>query len=358
MRETTPMSLNNFQTIACLNEAHQIYLVQHKESRHIYVKKILDIYNKDIYLTLAKNPICGIPKIIALFEQDRQLILIENYVSGRSLSEIMDKDSCTLHTRQICNYGMELCDILNKLHSMNPPIVHRDIKPSNIIITEHGHVMLLDFNAAKHYSEAAESDTVLLGTQGYAAPEQYGFGSSTPKTDIYALGILLKELCNPLKDIPLRLSAIIDKCTQINPKDRYASVSALKNDLAQMVNPDEKGTLGKRSISDLLPPGFRTKTPWKMFLAAVVYLFFGWLCLSMEIKNVYGIKLWLERLTLFSIVLFVIFEWFNYRNIQNLFPPCRHRNKYIRIVGIISFNLITVFLLLVLLCIIEISFFQ
>lgn len=88
----------------------------------------------------------------------------------------------------------ELCEILEKLHSANPPIVHRDIKPSNIIITNYDHVILLDFNAAKYFTDPNTSDTILLGTKGYAAPEQYGFGSSTPQTDIYAVGILLKEL--------------------------------------------------------------------------------------------------------------------------------------------------------------------
>lgn len=74
-----------------------------------------------------------------------------------------------------------LCNILNALHSMTPPIIHRDIKPSNIIITSYNYAMLLDFNAAKQFSGQNESDTVLIGTPGYAAPEQYGFGSSSPK---------------------------------------------------------------------------------------------------------------------------------------------------------------------------------
>lgn len=92
----------------------------------------------------------------------------------------------------------DLCEILEKLHSVTPPIVHRDTKPSNIIITNYEHVVLLDFNAAKYFADTDTADTILLGTKGYAAPEQYGFGSSTPQTDIYALGILLKELVKSL----------------------------------------------------------------------------------------------------------------------------------------------------------------
>ena len=79
-----------------------------------------------------------------------------------------------------------------------PAIIHRDIKPSNIIITAYNRAVLLDFNAAKYYSCQSTEDTVLLGTQGYASPEQYGFGSSSPQTDIYSMGILFRELLNSI----------------------------------------------------------------------------------------------------------------------------------------------------------------
>ena len=95
-----------------------------------------------------------------------------------------------------------LCNILEALHSMTPPIIHRDIKPSNIIITSYNYAMLLDFNAAKQFSGQNESDTVLIGTPGYAAPEQYGFGSSSPKTDIYSLGIVLREMLDRITPVP------------------------------------------------------------------------------------------------------------------------------------------------------------
>lgn len=63
-----------------------------------------------------------------------------------------------------------LCNILEALHSMTPPIIHRDIKPSNIIITSYNYAMLLDFNAAKQFSGQNESDTVLIGTPDMQLP--------------------------------------------------------------------------------------------------------------------------------------------------------------------------------------------
>ena len=181
------LSVSYYKTIATLNESHKIYLVQHQKTNKIYVKKILDVYNKDIYLYLSQNHICGIPQIIDLYEDEykNQLTVIENYVSGYSLEDKMNTSD--LNIDSIYQYMLELCSILEKLHSYQPPIIHRDIKPSNVIITEHNHVILLDFNAAKYFTDSSANDTVLLGTKGYAAPEQYGFGSSTPRTDIYAL---------------------------------------------------------------------------------------------------------------------------------------------------------------------------
>lgn len=133
----------------------------------------------------------GIPRIIEYLEEDNRLILIEEYISGCSLQDMIDDGKLSL-TDIFC-YMLELCNILEILHAHSPAIIHRDIKPSNIIITNYNKAVLLDFNAAKYYSEQ-EKDTMLLGTQGYAAPEQYGFGASSPQTDIYSLGILLKEM--------------------------------------------------------------------------------------------------------------------------------------------------------------------
>ena len=110
-----------------------------KTGQDINVKKVLDIYNKEIFIRLYNNPITGIPKIIDLFEIDNQLIVIENYISGSSLQEIIDSGKLTKET--IYEYMDELCSILEKLHNFSPPIIHRDIKPSNIIITEHNHLM-------------------------------------------------------------------------------------------------------------------------------------------------------------------------------------------------------------------------
>ena len=360
------LSISYYKTIATLNEPHKIYLVQHQETQRIYVKKVLDVYNKDIYLHLFHNHIKGTPQIIDLYEEDHQLTVIEDYVSGSSLQEIID--NCTsgktnaLDETTIYYYMMELCTILEGLHSLQPPIIHRDIKPSNIIITVHNHVMLLDFNAAKYFTNTASTDTVLLGTQGYAAPEQYGFGSSTPRTDIYALGILLKELTSALPILSNKYDSIIAKCIQMNPKDRFQSVTELKavlRYLAPSVAPASTNTSPKRSATynPYLPPGFRSKTPWKIFLASIGYLFIFWLSFSLEVEDVSMSGLWFERFFCLFMMLSFVCVGTNYLDIQRILPLCKHKNRFINYIGIAILEALLLFALLILLIIIMNLFF-
>lgn len=135
--------MSDYKIIAAINTSHKIYLVQHQYTKKIYVKKLLDIYNKSVYEYLLTHNRPGLPKIHAIFEDNGQLIIIEEYISGQTLLDKMNKHNLT--NSEITHYMIELCTILSPLHQHDPAIVHRDIKPSNIIITPYNHVMLLDF---------------------------------------------------------------------------------------------------------------------------------------------------------------------------------------------------------------------
>lgn len=377
--------MSDYKIISALNEEHKVYLVQSALSGNIYVQKILDVYNIRVYEYLYRNPVAGIPRIINYYEDSNQLIVIEEYISGTSLQEkIANSD---LSVSDIRSYMIILCNILEALHSMTPPIIHRDIKPSNIIITSYNYAMLLDFNAAKQFSGQNESDTVLIGTPGYAAPEQYGFGSSSPKTDIYSLGIVLRKMLGSITPVPdiapilHQLNLIAERCTQMTPAARYQSVAELKNAVSQSYYPAQHNTsaagnsspyahhnhdnanntanadTAKRAIHDsasrFLPPGFRTRTPWKMLLSSVAYLFIIWLCLSLELENTYGAKLWLERIFCLGMFIFAIFCGFNYLNVQNILPLCKSKNRFLHYVGIILLDVAVIFALFVIMFIIE-----
>lgn len=363
--------MDDYRIISTLNEEHKVYLVQSIRTHQVYVQKILDVYNIHVYENLYQNPIAGIPRIVDYEEQNHKLIVIEEYISGTSLQEKIDYSE--LFISDVKNYMLMLCNILEALHAMNPAIIHRDIKPSNIIITSYSYAVLLDFNAAKQFSGNAMSDTILLGTPGYAAPEQYGFGSSSPLTDIYSLGIVLKEMMESLSNTNSNFiniyQKIIEKCTQLSPSARYQSVTELKNAILAM--PDGKNALpatdyqpaAAKSIipekivagekSGFLPPGFRTKTPWKMLLSSLVYLFMIYLCTTVQIENTYGAKLWLERIFMFLVFMFPVFCGFNYLNIQSIMPLCKSRQRILHYIGILILDVVTIFVIMIILFLIE-----
>lgn len=344
------LAISYYNMVAVINESHKIFLVQHKETKKIYVKKILDVYNLNVYECLYTNHIIGTPKIIAYHEEDGQLTVIEEYISGDSLSEKISRSE--LSPDDIQRYMLDLCNILEKLHAINPPIIHRDIKPSNIIINNYNNAVLLDFNAAKYYSKQATEDTILLGTQGYAAPEQYGFGSSSPQTDIYSLGIILKEMLSSIGASTPQFDKIINRCTMINPSERYSTVSELKKDLL-LYSKSASSSLSAGDYRRFLPPGFRSKTPWKMLISTPIYLFILWLSFTIEIKDTYGFALWLERSFILAMFLFVICGCFNYLDVQRCMPLCKHPKRLVRYFGIFVLNATVVFALLTTLLIIE-----
>ncbi|MFG6333317.1 MAG: protein kinase [Lachnospiraceae bacterium] len=343
MDDSGRLEISYYNTIATLNSAHNIYLVQHRETEKIYIKKILDVYNPRIYEYLMEHHITGTPKLYNVYKENRQLILIEEFISGIPLQKMVDDRMLTLDL--IAQFMGELCSILEKLHVLDPPIIHRDIKPSNVIITSCGHAVLIDFNAAKFFTDTAEHDTVLLGTKGYAAPEQYGFGSSTPRTDIYALGILLKELSHALPVPTDRFDTVIGRCTEMNPSDRIETVQELKTEI-QTLQKRSSGSAACLPLKNFVPPGFRTKTPWKMLIAVNMYFLIFSVCLSMEVEGATVFHLWLERITALSVMLSVVFCCFNYCNIRRFLPLCTDRRRLIRYSGVLILNLAVVFPLL------------
>ncbi len=273
------LAISYYHKIADLSQEHGVSLTQHIETGEICVRKDMSVYNRAVYEQLQANPITGIPHIYHLHEDEEKKILtvIEEYISGTTLDRwLTEKGAMTESEAVEC--CVQLCDILVQLHESEPPIVHRDIKPSNIIRREDGSYVLIDLNAARqcasknsekktgekwtgakkagvkktgvkksagnaaseNLSESSykdtskERDTRLLGTAGYAAPEQYGFGESSPRSDIYAMGKLLETLLQSNEKAPSRkMQRIIKRCTRIKPEERYAAVGDLQRALRQ-----------------------------------------------------------------------------------------------------------------------------
>lgn len=192
----------------------KVYLVYDSEKHHMAVEKHLQgrcaIYER---LKALSHPY--LPKLYEVKYTEDETVLFEEYINGSSIGTVSATE------KQIKKWLFELCDVLKFLHKNN--IIHRDIKPSNILLGSDGHVRLIDFDAAREEKEEAESDTRLLGTRGYAPPEQYGFAQTDERADIYALGITFRKLLGEKAKKP-RWKRILKKCTEIEPKKRYRHV--------------------------------------------------------------------------------------------------------------------------------------
>lgn len=197
-------------------------LVQLPGSNQFYIHKVIQ-RETAVYAALRGCGLGGIPKIYWTKSGGGKTEVLEEFLNGKTLEEYARLNG-PISEDEAKRILIELCRILLPLHQRG--IIHRDIKPANIILTPNGSVYLIDFDAARRYSPLEESDTVLLGTKGYAAPEQYGYAQTDCRSDIYALGTTINRLmtgCTPAENpAPGPLGPILCKCTQLDPSDRYA----------------------------------------------------------------------------------------------------------------------------------------
>ncbi|MDR2572489.1 MAG: protein kinase [Oscillospiraceae bacterium] len=221
------------------NEYSETFLLMQKNNKNKYVLKC---YLKPEIESLGHETellhglqIDGLPRYEADIKHDDTLFVLREYIEGIPLDEYIS--DIRINNLQAVDITINLCDILHNLHSMDVPIIHRDIKPSNIIIKPQSNtVTLIDFEIARRYSENADTDTTFFGTRKYAPPEQYGFSQTDCRTDIYALGIVLRSLLTGSEEQGIIISdraleRIVSKCVAFSPKDRYQSVAALKRTL-------------------------------------------------------------------------------------------------------------------------------
>ncbi|MBO6305805.1 MAG: protein kinase [Selenomonadaceae bacterium] len=203
-----------------------VALIYDKIGRRVCVLKQRDARSKGIYEMLKEMDNPYVPAIYRLIEQDGKLLVIEEYIDGRTLADILRYDGM-LNERTALHILKEICECLRHFHKRN--VVHRDIKPSNIILAKNYEVKLIDFGIARVTRPSEESDTEFLGTKGYAPPEQYGFGQTDARSDIYSLGITIRRILG--EDYHGSLMPILRKCAALDPDGRYSSVDELLQDV-------------------------------------------------------------------------------------------------------------------------------
>lgn len=290
MNFTMEYYLSKYEELSVLSDTKKCRtsLMRNKDTGELVVKKEMGKESFSVYSLLKSIKNKNLIKVLECFRDEDKTIEIEEYVNGKRLDDYFREKKATLE--QVVDVGIALCEGLAPMHKLN--LVHRDIQPKNIIITNEGNLKIIDFDISRKENENATHDTTLLGTVGYAAPEQYGFAQTTNRSDIYSIGGVLKELSSFSE-----LDKIIAKCMEMDPANRYENVEQLKNELEKIkgqaerkdngfgsgsYNDMEFGTENNNGESDELPkitlkyfiktiPGFRRGNFIFMIIAIMMY---------------------------------------------------------------------------------------
>ena len=160
----------------------------------------------------------------AVDEDEADTVIVEEFIGGENLFERLERGDF-LSEAEARKILLQMCDGLGELHAQK--IIHRDIKPSNLIL-QGDRIRLIDFDAARIFKPDKDADTHFFGTKGYAPPEQHGFGGrqTDERSDIYSLGVTMKILLGD--NLRGQLKTILDRCTELDPKNRFQNVYELK----------------------------------------------------------------------------------------------------------------------------------
>ena len=189
----------------------------------------------------------ALPKIVDIFDNGVTIYVVMDYVEGESLDKVL-KDYGAQPEKKVINWVIQIANALSYLHSQNPPIIYRDMKPANVMLQPDGTIKIIDFGIAREQREQGMADTSVLGTKGYAPPEQYD-GQADPRSDIFALGMTMHHLltgvdpryCLPYAsvrqlnpELSESIETIINRCVQPIPENRYQGCADLIYDLEHL----------------------------------------------------------------------------------------------------------------------------
>ena len=334
--------LSLYKELTVINESDKskIELVQNIVDNKIYVKKTLSNYKIEVFKELQNIDNIGIPKVYEVIEDEGILYVIEEFINGKTLEEIQGEG--VLSEDRVIEYGIKICEILDVLHNLSSPIIHRDIKPSNIIVDNNGIVKLIDFDVSRIHKSNENRDTQILGTEGYASPEQFGFNQTDSRSDIYSIGVLMNVLTTGKlprdKKNDEKLAKVIEKCIKISPNERYKTCLELKEDLELCSGKQIKYRKSKMFIRNL--PGFRRGKPsyilaaslWYIFLVLAIFIDIGTKSFSYIIGDI----------SMVIALLGLTFLYGNYNNIQSMLPLLKGNNKSMRKVGFTIYTILII----------------
>lgn len=271
------------------HEKSEVDLCRHKHTNSLYTVKKLSVeasfdarVRTEIEIA-SKLDHKNIQSLHEVLNHDSHTHLVFKYIDGLSLQKYVDIYG-PVSAQKVTAWMIDLCSALDYIHTgFTYPLIHRDIKPDNLIIDPDGIIHLIDFGISRFYNQQVQKDTMALGSIGYAAPEQYGSGQTDARSDIYGLGASMyyaltgNSLSEPPyqvipphivnKDISKKLSAIIVKCSQFNPEDRYADSTSLLDDIRSVCENCLQNLLSKTVVKVAVGTLFGAAITALLFLA-------------------------------------------------------------------------------------------
>ncbi len=218
-----------------------------------------------------------LPQLVDYFTtEDGKGFLVMDYIQGPTLQDLFEEKGRELPVAKIVHMAFQLCDLLHYLHTFQPrPIIYRDLKPSNVMLNEHNQVRLIDFGVARHFKHGKQSDTMQMGTIGFAAPEQFLGLQTDARTDLFTLGSMLYYLLSggqyayitqkPLEqirpDLPEALTSTVRLLLQEHPQNRCQSAMEVKMRLRSIYL---ESTLAPEALNQHTP--FITSAPDKLIV--------------------------------------------------------------------------------------------
>lgn len=229
MNKTADFILSEYREIAKLDKKGRVSLVFNDRDKRVYVKKVTEGSSACIYAKVRELDFSGFPRIKEIVSDEEKCMVIEEYISGLTVRELVEEKGA-VENEKAEEYICRLCKTVALLHENG--IIHRDITYNNVMITDDGGVKLIDFGIAHKADSSKDRDTVIMGTRGFAAPEQFGFSRCNERTDIYSIGILYNYMLTGTTEtnsceINKKAEKIVEKCTRFSPEERFVSCSEI-----------------------------------------------------------------------------------------------------------------------------------
>lgn len=250
-----------YEIIKSFNETTKLAIKENK----IYVLKTIFFEDTELYKKLSTLNNANVVKVYETVRIDNDFYAVLEFVQGTTLTDYIKRNG-VMDDMRLRDVILQLCSGLEAIHALG--IVHRDINPNNVMLDDKGKIKIIDFGISRFQKSNKSADTQILGTQGFAAPEQFGFAQTNVRSDIYSVGVLINYLKTGTLLSEKRdngaFSSIVIKCTQMDEKNRYKNISELASDISGK-------NRFKRFIRSI--PGFRKGVLWHKITAAVYYLF-------------------------------------------------------------------------------------